>query len=68
MDNKAAKIKYKANSFEIIKPGDYVYCGVTKKKIPLEKLTYWNVDLQEPYFSPKEVKIRYEEIMSKNFK
>ena len=36
MDNKAAKLKYKANSFEIIKPGDYVYCGVTKKKYLLK--------------------------------
>ena len=23
------------------------------KKIPLDKLNYWNVELQEAYFSPK---------------
>ena len=25
-----------------------------KKKITLENLTYWNVELQEPYYSYKE--------------
>ena len=68
MTKKLAKIKYLPNNFQIIEQGDYVECAVSGKKIDLEKLTYWNVDLQEPYFSPKEVKIRYEEIMSKNLK
>ena len=62
MDNKAAKLKYKANSFEIIEAGDYVKCAVTEKKIPLEKLTYWSVDLQEAYASPREVKIKFDQI------
>ena len=31
--------------------GDYVLCAISGKKISLEKLTYWNVELQEPYFS-----------------
>ena len=26
------------------------------KKIPLNKLNYWNVELQEAYFSPIEVR------------
>ena len=34
--------------------GDYVECAVSGKKIDLENLTYWNVELQEPYFSYKE--------------
>ena len=34
--------------------GDYVECAVSGKKINLENLTYWNVELQEPYFSYKE--------------
>tara|TARA_B100000131_G_scaffold269087_1_gene268280 strand:+ start:232 stop:354 length:123 start_codon:yes stop_codon:yes gene_type:complete len=33
-----------------------------KKKIRLENLNYWNVELQEAYFSPIEVKKRYEEL------
>jgi|TARA_B100001029_G_scaffold10586_1_gene7280 hypothetical protein len=62
MNKTKAKIKYKANSFEIIEEGDYVLCAVSKKEISIKDLSYWNVDLQEAYFSPVEVKIRYEEI------
>ena len=51
MYKKLAKIKYLPNNFEILEQGDHVICAITNKKIPLEKLTYWNVDLQEPYFS-----------------
>ena len=57
-----AKLKYLANTFEIIEKGDYVVCAVSKKKIPLENLNYWNVDLQEAYFSPEEVKRKYEKL------
>ena len=49
---------FKHNHFEIISNGDYVICAVSKKKIPLENLNYWNVELQEAYFSPVEVKIK----------
>ena len=51
---KLAKIKYLQNNFQIVEEGDYVECAVSGKKINLEDLTYWNVELQEPYFSYKE--------------
>ena len=51
MFKKLAKIKYLPNNFEVIKNGDYVVCSISGKKISLENLTYWNVELQEPYFS-----------------
>ena len=54
MYKKLAKIKYLPNNFEVIENGDYVICSVSGKKISLNELTYWNVDLQEPYFSYKE--------------
>ena len=54
-----AKLRYLPNTFEILEKGDYVECAVTKKKIPLGNLHYWNVDLQEAYFSPIEVNERY---------
>ena len=54
MKKKLAKIKYLPNNFQIIEQGDYVECAVSGKKINLEDLTYWNVELQEPYFSYKE--------------
>ena len=65
MNKKKAKLKYKPNTYEIIEEGDFVLCAISKKKIPLQELNYWNVDLQEAYFSPKEAKIRFEEIKKK---
>ncbi len=58
MLNKLAKLKYLANNFEIIQEGDHVVCAISKKKIPLENLTYWNVDEQEAYFSYAEASIK----------
>ena len=60
-----AKLKFNPNNFEVIEEGDYVVCAVSGKKIALNKLTYWNVELQEAYFSPKEAQQRYEEINKK---
>ena len=57
-----AKLKFKHNHFEIISNGDYVTCAVSKKKILLEDLNYWNVELQEAYFSPVEVKIKQRQL------
>ena len=51
MKNKLAKLKYLPNNFEIIENGDHVICAISGKKIELEKLNYWNVELQEAYFS-----------------
>ena len=51
MYKKLAKLKYLPNNFEIIEEGDHVICAVSGKKIYLDKLTYWNVELQEAYFS-----------------
>ena len=61
MNKKLAKLKYLPNNFEVIEVGDHVICAVSGKVIKLENITYWNVDLQEAYYSPKEVKIRFEE-------
>ena len=60
MFKKLAKIKYLPNNFEILEEGDHVICAISNKKIPLENLTYWNVDLQEPYFSYIEASIKKE--------
>tara|TARA_B100000131_G_C18110489_1_gene609454 strand:+ start:2001 stop:2192 length:192 start_codon:yes stop_codon:yes gene_type:complete len=62
MENKIAKLKYLNNSFEIIENGTHVICAVSGKNIPLENLNYWNVDLQEPYFSYKEANQKRESI------
>ena len=58
MNKKKAKLQYKHNSFDVIEEGDFVLCSISGKEIPLQKLSYWNVELQEAYFSPIEVNER----------
>ncbi len=65
MNENKAKLKFHANNFEIIEDGDYVLCAVSGKKIALNQLTYWNIDRQEAYFSPKEAQERYEKLNKK---
>ena len=62
MKNKLAKLKYLPNNFQIIESGDYVECAISGKKIFLENLTYWNVELQEPYYSYIEAHKKREEL------
>ena len=68
MKNKLAKLKYMPNNFKVIEEGDYVICAVSGKKILLDQLTYWNVELQEAYFSYKEVFLKKESMIDKNKK
>ena len=63
MRNKLAKLEYLPNNFKVIKDGDYVICAVSGKQINLNKLTYWNVDLQEAYFSYNEAFVKNESIL-----
>ena len=65
MNKKLAKIKYLPNNFQVIEPGDHVICAVSGKPISLENLTYWNVELQEPYYSYVEVFKKKEELDEK---
>ena len=44
---------------EILEEGDHVLCAISKKKISLQNLNYWNVEFQEAYFSPIEVNKKY---------
>ena len=60
MNKKLAKIKYLPNNFEILEQGDHVICAISGKSINLEYLNYWNVDLQEPYYSYMEAGIKKE--------
>ena len=60
MNKKLAKIRYLPNNFEILEQGDHVICAISGKSINLEYLNYWNVDLQEPYYSYKEAATKKE--------
>jgi len=58
MFKKLAKLKYLPNNFQVIENGDHVICAISNKPIKLEELNYWNVELQEAYFSYREASIK----------
>ena len=62
MTKKKAKLIFKHNYFEILEEGDHVLCSISGKKISLQNLNYWNVELQEAYFSPVEVHERHKSL------
>ena len=63
MKENKAKIKFNPNNYEILEEGDHVVCAVSGKRIPLSQLTYWNVELQEAYFSYKEAFVKNESLI-----
>ena len=65
MNKKKAKLVYKQNKFDIVEDGNFVICAVSGKEIPLSELNYWNVELQEAYYSPLEVKKRFKILSNK---
>ena len=65
MNGNKAKLKFYPNNFEIVEKGDYVICAVSGKKILLKELTYWNVELQEAYYSYEEA-FKKREIINKD--
>jgi len=65
MIKKKAKLIYKNNSFDIVEEGNFVICAISGKEIPLKDLSYWNVELQEAYFSTLEVNERYKKLRKK---
>ena len=44
-----AALHYGDGDFVVLKPGGYVVCAVSGRRIPLEALRYWSVEAQEPY-------------------
>ena len=66
MLKKLAKIKYQPNNFKVIEDGDHVICAISGKKISIENLNYWNVELQEAYFSYVEASYKREKLEKKD--
>jgi|TARA_Y100000992_G_C21247013_1_gene483852 hypothetical protein len=66
MNKKKAKLLYKNNSYDVIEEGSFVTCAISGKEIPLKDLNYWNVELQEAYYSPLEANERYKELKNKS--
>ena len=59
---KKAKLIFKHNYFEVVEDGDYVLCAISGKEIKLQNLNYWNVDLQEAYYSFIEAQLKRENL------
>ncbi len=54
-----AVLHYGTPDFDVIRPGRYVLCAVSGKRIPLEALRYWSAELQEAYAGPEEALTRW---------
>jgi hypothetical protein len=59
--NDLARLEYGDGDFAVLKPGRYVLCAVTGKKIPLEQLRYWSAERQEAYAGAAEALQRFQE-------
>jgi len=44
-----AQIRYLDGDYVVVRPGAFVRCAITGKPIPVDELSYWSVDRQEPY-------------------
>lgn len=49
-----ATLRYLDHEFEVLKPGDFVRCGITGDPIRLDNLRYWSIEKQMPYKSARE--------------
>jgi hypothetical protein len=57
-----AVVSYGDGEFTVVKPGRYVVCAVSGKRIPLEALRYWNPVTQEAFAGPAEAFSRWKEL------
>ena len=57
-----ALVRYAPGELIVLRPGRYVICAVTGKKIPLEALRYWSAELQEAYAGPAQALQRWQEL------
>jgi len=62
VNKKKAKLIFKHNSFDVVENGDYVLCAISGKEISLQELNYWNVELQEAYYSAEEASQRFKSL------
>ncbi len=58
----AATLHYGDGEYVVLKPGSHVLCAVTKRRVPLEMLRYWNAELQEAYAGPEEALVRWKQL------
>ena len=54
-----AQIRYLDADYIVLRPGSFVRCGTTGVPIPIDELTYWNVDRQEAYASAEAAHVAF---------
>jgi hypothetical protein len=54
-----AHLRYGDGEFIVLRPGRFVLCAVTGRKIALDDLRYWSPGLQEAYAGPAQALERW---------
>jgi hypothetical protein len=57
-----ALVRYGDGEFIVLRPGRFVLCAVSGKRVPIEDLRYWNPALQEAYAGPAEALARWRQL------
>jgi hypothetical protein len=57
-----AVVRYGDGEITVLRPGRFVLCAVSGKRVPLEELRYWNPTLQEAYAGPAEALERWRQL------
>ena len=54
-----ALVHYGDGDYAVMKPGRYVVCAISGRRIPLDALKYWSAQHQEAYASAEEALARW---------
>jgi hypothetical protein len=57
-----AIVRYGDGEITVLRPGRFVLCAISGKRVPLEDLKYWNPALQEAYAGPAEALERWRQL------
>jgi hypothetical protein len=57
-----ALVRYGDGEITVLRPGRYVICAVSSKRVALDELRYWNPALQEAYAGPAEALARWRQL------
>lgn len=60
--DQAAVLRYGDGEFTVVRPGQFVVCAVSGRRIPLEALRYWNPITQEAFAGPAEALARWKSL------
>lgn len=55
-----ATVRYLDGDYVVLRPGSFVRCAITGSPIPLDELSYWSVERQEPYADIKAAYTAYQ--------